>query len=407
MGSPVEKKSIENSIMHLRDYPGLNTTAVFSPGSSTGTSELTLRVTEDPFDIAFVADNYGTRSTGEARVRSDLFFYNLLGRADSLTAVILQTFDPSANIYGGLTYETPIFRHDWSMGLAYSKNSFDVTGGSVGALNLGGDTDIGTLFIKKNLKRTRRTTIDLAFDLTLKAAVLKNTPTPIEDNLSIFSLDLAVEAVDNVGAGGINQLQIRYSQGLADFLGSMDENGVSGDGTTSTRFGGSGEYAGGDFGKTMIRYQRLQRISKSNSILLRLEGQYSSDLLVSLEQLVMGGPNNVRAYPIAEFLMDKGGFGSLEWIVDLDQLFNKTGGGTNVAISAFADYASGELNDPGPGQVADADISGWGIGFSIGHTAQGGNQLSLRLDAATPISDAVPSNERDPQYYGMLSYTFR
>ena len=406
MGSPVDKTSIENSIMHLRDFPGLNTTAVFSPGSSTGSSELTLRVTEDPFDISFVADNYGTRSTGEARLRSDLNFYNIFGRADTLTAVILQTFDPSSNLYGGIAYEAPIFRHDWSLGLGYSKNSFDVTGGSVGALNLGGETDIGTMFIKKNLKRTRRSNVDLAFDLSVKEAVLTNLPTKTADNLSILSLDFALEAVDSVGAGGINQLQVRYSQGLADFLGSMDENGLSSDGSQSTRRSGSGEYAGGDFGKTIIRYQRLQRISQSNSLLLRVEGQHSSDLLVSLEQFVMGGPNSVRAYPIAEFLMDTGGFGSLEWILDLDSLFNKSGG-ANFAISAFADYASGELNDPGPGQVPDADISGWGVGFNMNHTSQGGNQFSFRIDAATPISDNIPSNDRDPQYYGMISYTFR
>ena len=102
---------------------------------------------------------------------SDLNFYNVFGRADSLTAVILQTFDPTANLYGGLAYETPIFRHDWSVGLGYSKNSFDIVTNTVAdTFNFGGETDIATLFIKKNLKRTRRSSVNLAFDLSVKAA---------------------------------------------------------------------------------------------------------------------------------------------------------------------------------------------------------------------------------------------
>ncbi len=407
MGSPVEKASIENSIMHLRDYPGLNTTAVFSPGSSTGTSELTLRVTEDPFDISFVADNHGTQSTGESRIRSDLEFHNIFGRADTLTALVLQTFDPASNTYGGIAYETPIVRHDWSLGLGYSKNSFDVTGGTVGLLDIGGDTDISNLFIKKSLKRTRRASVDLAFDLSVKSAVLENLPAPTEDNVSTLSLDLGVEAVDNLGAGGINQLQVRYSQGLADFLGSMDEFGLSSNGARSTRRGGSGDLAGGDFGKAMLRYQRLQRISQSNSLLLRVEGQETSDALVSLEQFVMGGPNSVRAYPIAEYLTDNGVFASLEWIVDLDQLSGKGGGDTDVSVSFFGDYASGELNDPSTGQDVDPDLSGGGIGFTIRHTGANGNQFSLRIDAAAPIGSDIATNGRDPQYYGAIGYSFR
>lgn len=405
MGSPIRKTSIENSIMYLRDYPGLNTTAVFSPGRTTGTSELTLRVTEDPFDIGFVVDNHGTESTGENRIRSELSFHNVFGRADTLTGVILQTFDPAANLYGGVAYETPLFRHDWSAGLAFSVNSFDVKGSQLSGLEelgITGDTNIASAFVSKNLVRTRRAAADLAFSVSTKAAELKNTGTPTEDNLAVLALDFSAESVDSFGAGGINQLQLVYSQGLADFLGSMDEFGLSSNGAASTR-----PTAGGDFGKIALRYQRLQRISESLSVLLRLEGQESSDLLVSIEQFLMGGPNSVRAYPVAEFLMDKGAFGSLEFILDLDEVFGSGSSGANYALSAFGDYASGELNNPGIGQIPDADISGWGLGFTVAHTGNTGNLFSLRFDIAKPAGEEDASNGRNPQYFGTISYSFR
>ena len=47
-------------------------------------------------------------------------------------------------------------------------------------------------------------------------------------------------------------------------------------------------------------------------MLVRLDGQWSNDLLVSLEQFPMGGPESVRAYPLSSFLTDSGYLGSLE-----------------------------------------------------------------------------------------------
>ncbi len=407
MGMPVVKSDVERSILAVRNYPGLSTSAVFSPGDALGGSRLTLRVSEDPFDFALVADNHGTESTGENRLRADLYFNNLFGAADSLTANILQTFDPAENTYGGFLYRVPFFGHENTLSLGYSRNSFEVAQGfaagvGVGGANLTGETDIVSLGFSRNLRLARRSRVDLAFDVATKDAELLNLGFDSGDKLSVVSLDLSIEAVDDFGSGGINQLQIRYSQGLADFLGSMDENG---DGQ-STRRGGSGVLAGGDFSKVLARYQRLQRISASNSLLIRVEGQFSSDLLTSLEQVVLGGPNNVRGYPIAQFLVDEAAFTSLEWIVDLNQLFGEGGGNTRVSLSFFGDYSLGVINDPLPVEVDDVDISGWGVGFSIAHTTNSGNQFLLKIEGAEPITDLDFIEEDNSQVFAQLSYTF-
>ena len=204
------------------------------------------------------------------------------------------------------------------------------------------------------------------------------------------------------GSGGINQLQIRYSQGLADFLGSMDEQG---DGI-STRRGGSGVQAGGDFSKVLARYQRLQRVSASNSLLLRVEGQFSGDLLTSLEQVVLGGPNNVRGYPIAQFLVGEAAFASLEWIVDLNQLFGEGGGNTRFSLSFFGDYSLGVINDPLPTEADDVDLGGWGVGFSIAHTTNSGNRFLLKIEGAEPITEIDFIEQESSQVFATLSYSF-
>ena len=404
LGLPVEKDEVEESILMVRNFPGLSTSAVFSPGSAVGSSMLTLRVSEDPFDVAIVADNHGTESTGRSRLRADLSWYNPFGVGDSLAVNVLQTFDPAENLYGGFEYAVPVFRPDLTMSLGFSHNTFEVASGlaagaGVDGRNLAGDTDVGYIGLGKNLRLTRRSRMDLGIDLIVKNAVLENLGRETEDNLTIASLYFTAEAVDRFGNGGINQFEIRYHQGIDDFLGSMDE---SGDGGQSTRTGGSGESAGGDFDKVTVRYQRLQRISKRNSLLIRAEAQFSSDLLTSIEQFVIGGPNSVRAYPIAEYLGDEGAFGSAEWIF---QVMDKPN--ASFAVSLFADFASGELNDPLANELADHELSGGGLGLSFTHTGDSGNQFGFRLDIATPFGDPDPSNGDDPQYYGSLFYSFR
>ena len=405
IGSPVQRTAIENSILHVRDYPGLSTSAVFSPGTDVGTSQLTLRVSEDPFDMAVIADNHGTESTGENRLRADLSWYNPFGRGDLIAITALQTFDPAENLYGGILYQTPFFRHDLILSIDLSHNAFEVAAGTAAGAgedgeNLAGDTNAGSIGLSKNLRLTRRSRMDLGFDLSMKNAVLENLPSETEDNLTVFSLNFSAEGFDGFGAGGINQFAFRYSRGIPDFLGSMSEDG---DGGQSTRTGGSGDQAGGDFDKFTLRYQRLQRISRRNSLLLRVEAQASDDLLTSLEQFVLGGPNSVRAYPIAEYLGDEGAFASLEWIIDV----GKRDSDMSFSISAYGDYGYGQLNDPLANEIDDIDLSGWGIGISIGHTGAGGNQFVVRFDVASQITDIEPSDGDDPQFYGQISYTFR
>lgn len=409
LGVPVQRSSIENSILQLRSYPGLSTSAVFSAGDAIGTSKLTLRVSEDPFDIGFVADNHGTESTGENRVRSDLFWYNPFGRADLLSINVLQTFQPAENLYGALNYQTPIFGKGMSLGLSYSNNAFEIAEGigagvAVGGGNLTGDTNIGSISLGKNLRLARRSRADLSFDLSVKNATLEGLGKETEDNLTVVSLNFSAESVDGIFAGGINQLQLRYAQGISEFLGSMSDDG---DGGQSTRTGGNGQSAGGNFGKFTLRYQRLQRISENNSLLFRAEGQHSDDLLTSLEQVVLGGPNSVRAYPIAEYLADTGAFGSVEWIIDVASAVGGGGGNNSFSISAFADYAYGRLNRPLANEIDDTDLSGWGVGLSYGRSSNSGNQFQIRVDVATPITDVLPSDGDDPQIYGQVSFTFR
>ncbi len=183
----------------------------------------------------------------------------------------------------------------------------------------------------------------------------------------------------------------------------MDELG---DGTSS-RLGGDGTAAGGDFTKVKINFQHLRRLSANNSLLLRIDGQWSDDLLVSLEQYAIGGPQNVRAYTVAEALVDTVGSATLEWIINAPGFADAATGGSRTwgeifQLSFYADYAFGETNNPRLLQEPTVDYSGYGLGLQFNVP----EKFFARFDVAWPIGNRIATNDRDPQYYFRMSYTF-
>ena len=137
------------------------------------------------------------------------------------------------------------------------------------------------------------------------------------------------------------------------------------------------------------------------------DGQFTDDILVSLEQYSIGGPRNVRAYTIAEALSDTGASATLEWIINAPGFSDKPAFGSKLwgeifQVSLYADYAYGEINNPRTSEEETVDYSGYGLGlqFNVPGT------FYARFDAASPIGSRDAINDRDPQYYFRMSYTF-
>src|SRR5690606_7049529 len=113
-------------------------------------------------------------------------------------------------------------------------------------------------------------------------------------------------------------------------------------------------------------------LSATQTLLFRVNGQYSNDMLTSLEQFVMGGPNSVRAIPTAQVLTDSGYFASLEYRVQAPffsdaPAFGGYNWGQVLGFSIFVDHAVGLVNRALPNQPDRLQVTGPGIGihFSI------------------------------------------
>jgi hemolysin activation/secretion protein len=402
----VQKDQLESALLYITDYPGVNAFGVFKPGDEVGGTNLVLNVQqEDRFEWALSGDNYGIESTGEWRAIAEAHWNNVSGVGDRLSGAILQTFDPTDSLYGSLDYRRPIKGPKNNLGIGISRNDYDI-GQQFSVLGVDGTTDKAYVNFHRSFIRSRNLNLYGLFEFNRQIAKVDQASLEAEDNLSVAVFELGFDSIDT-RYSGINQGLIAYSHGFPDFLGSMDELGNG----KSLRIDGDGNHAGGDFDKLYGRFARLQAITKNQSLLFRLEGQYTNDVLTSLEQMSIGGPNSVRAYPVNEYLYDKAFFGSVEWIInapgfsDKPAFANRTWGEI-FQVSLFYDYATGKLNNPTRYEEENTDDKTLhGVGGALQLNLPG--QVYARLDVARRTSDLEPiGNDRDTQYWLTARYEF-
>jgi len=404
LARPVRKDDMESALLYLTDYPGLSAFGVFQAGERIGTTDLVVKTQhEERFALDTTVDNQGSQFSGEYRANVGLTVNDPFGQADRLNVYGLYAFDPddsdAKGVYGGVDYRLPIFGPKNEMQLGYSHNLFEV-GQLLRELGIEGTTDIEQLSYTRMLSKTRLGDASVQVSLARKDAEFKQQgAVTARDILSVGSLGFHWGQI-GVRSRGITQVTLTYSHGFDDLFGSLTDYD-SQQGVRASRLD-----AGGNFDKVVGQVQRFQRISQNNALLLRASGQYSGDILVSLEQFSIGGPDTVRAYPSAEFLADTAGFASLEWIVNAPGFASRPAfwghtWGQILQASLFVDYATGRLNEVLAGEEDRIDLSGWGVALQLNVP----NKFFARVDVATPISSHDPSNGRDPQYFFRLGFT--
>jgi len=391
IGKAVQKDQLESSLLYLTDYPGLNAFGVFKPGDEVGGTNLVLNVQkEDRFEWALTGDNYGIDSTGQWRAIAEGHWNNVSGVGDRLTGALLQTFDPTDSLYGSLDYRRPIMGPENSIGIGVNSNDYTISQ-QFSVLGVDGTTNKAYIDYWHSFTRSRNLNLYGRLEFNRQIAKVEQPNFKTEDNLSVGVIEMGFDSIDT-RFSGINQGAIWYSHGFPDFMGSMDEDGNG----KSLRIDGDGNHVGGDFDKLNFRLARLQAMTKNQSLLFRLEGQFTNDVLTSLEQMTMGGPNSVRAYPVNEYLFDKGLFASVEWIInapgfsDKPAFANRTWGEI-FQVSLFYDYGNGKQVNPTQFEADDITLSGVGGALQLNLPGQ----FFARLDVATRTSGVKPIGDDD------------
>jgi hemolysin activation/secretion protein len=417
VGRTVRRDEITQALLNVWDYPGLRfaerkAQLTFMPGDQTGLTNLELDVSEEehPFNVVLSADNSGSDYSGVYRGRVDIDFNDLTDAADQLSVAWMNNYNPENSDFYSISYERPVFSSDLKFGVGHSGNQF-VLGQELKELEIDGFSEQSYLSLAWIAKQTFRERLMLGSRLHFKEAVTRQAGDTVAiDQLTVLDVNAGGLFSDEwpltVGGSSQTLFVATYSHGFGDFIGSMEAR----DDPDSSRQGDGGEQAGAEFDKLVLELSRRQRFFWDTLLALRLNSQYSDDLLVSLEQMSLGGPDSVRAYPTAEVLRDSGYFVSADWIFKLPFLADEMvpqwlSAGRQaswkqaLSFSLFVDHAAGQRNNPLDNEEEFSELSGAGIGLNFETPA-----LMVKMTLAKPLGDVEPSNEEDPQFFMSLQW---
>jgi len=408
---PLNNQSLEEAMLQLNDLPGLTLAGILRPGGNPGTTELVLDIKEEKkIDASLLFDNYGTEFTGKHRAWFGFNYNNPSGVGDKLGINIVRTEGPDSTVYGSLSYQYPFYipksalKEDYLVGAEYSRNSFQL-GQQLEELKIKGISDTVNIFLQKSLMRARSESIFARIGFARKNSSTEQLSYNIaKDTLSVLSLKVSSDNLLLTEAMSY-QFSLGLHQGISGLFGAMSEKGSE----DSSRVGGSGAFASGTFNKMSFNYTQFYAVNPNNSFIMRINGQISKDLLISMEQMPLGGPNSVRAYPTSEYLFDTAAFLTTEWKINLNSFYSDQYPSLNqqkekLELALFLDLAAGYLNDPLVNEVKSTNIKGYGVGLLLQNKHK--NLLTSRVDIARPIGSIRASNDQSFQIHFNMAYQF-
>ena len=398
-GDPALKEStLEKYLLGLNAIQGLKVKAVLKPGEVFGTSDLTLQTEESrTYRIAFDADNFGSRFTGEQR-------YGLTGEVGSLFVLGDRLFIRGVKSnedqnYINPSYSIPIGPYGTTFSLSYIFTEFNL-GGELAVLNAGGQASIFTMDVTHSLFQTRSSEFHLSLGGEMRNFENGLAGAPSSD-------DKLRDAY--IAAGGFfkDSLRARTFYNLRLQQG-FSESDVSD--PLNSRFQGRGDALISSFDIT--RYQSAF-IGKT-FLIMAAKGQVVSKRVLSPDQFAIGGFGSVRGYPLAEAAGDNGYFVSAELVVpfpfkvtvienprkiQLDQV---------LSLFAFLDHGKVFIKDRQPGEN-DKRLSGVGLGVRLNVPPLGVNYpgMSFSLAYGFPaFGGPDPSDGSSSTLYlnGMISF---
>jgi hemolysin activation/secretion protein len=330
---PIDLQSLEKALLILNDIPGVRAAGVLRQGSALGASELVVSLVNPPkVSSLFSMNNSLSRVLGEWNTNLNVNISNPSPTRPGLLSLGLST--SALNDYlRAVTVRYSTFVGDQGMvvsmgGLAASAK--------LGASLVGIESNSYSLGprVRYPLKRSRGVSLFIDSGLTLNHS--RTTQIDVGEIIADSSTvaDVSLAAVDLGRFNGNTEATVGISQGL-DALGSI------GPGSANASVEGYAQR----FTKLKYSASRLQGLPQDFSLQMNLQGQWSSDTLLSGEQILFGGSTLGRAYDSGAVAGDSGFGLLLELRKDMpaEKFIPRLANG-KVQFFVFTDYAEARLN---------------------------------------------------------------
>lgn len=314
--SLIDTKPLERGLLLLNEVAGVSATAAFEQGKEPETSNFKVDLVETPFITGQLStSNYGSSSTGVAQAVGVLGLNNLTGLGDQLNFNAIQSLGSS---YAVGDYGVPIGNNGLKIGVHTSYLQYQTLKDWSDVQTHGTATTIGA-HLSYALTRTplSQNTLKINFDQRSYNNIQESN-TISNYQINVLSIGLSGNLFNN-----IDRSVLTYGVTLS--AGHLSINDLTQEGQDITGPGTAGNYAKLSFNLTQKNeLSFLSDTTWSNSVY----GQLANKNLNSSEQLYLGGPYGVRAYPITQ------GGGS-QGAIFISEINYKING--NWEIGAFTD----------------------------------------------------------------------
>jgi hemolysin activation/secretion protein len=307
IGEPLNTQAIERALIILNETPGVMVSSQLEPGEKDGDTALRLQLTEPQWYQGRVeANTYGSRTTGANQGVVALNAINPLGIGDQMSINGIYS-EGSQYVQGA--YSLPGSKDGLRFGLAGTFLNYKNVSNYATTPNAGyGDAWTTGLSAAYPLIRRQGTNVNVTANYDIKGYTNKNllTQSTISAyNIKNTSLGISGNHYDSFGGGGVSSGSLTAVMGNLDILSTSQGYG------TSTAYGFN---TPSSFTKFTFAGNRNQQITSdgATTAYVAISGQFSSVNLNSAEQIYMGGPYAVRAYPVAQGGGSQGGIGTVE-----------------------------------------------------------------------------------------------
>lgn len=397
-GKPLLKSDVDTALYYDRDLPGVSVSSTFQPGEQTGDTDLVMTVREQkPLSVTLGLNNYGTELTGRYRFGADMTWNDPLGLGDKFTAGLQYAFDPHQNTFGSLGYSIPMAKvPGFYFNVGADRSELQLNNGLFAALHVKGPTEHYFGGADWKFHNTADLSLTASAQYIHETSTLSSNGLPLSDEVfNVAQLGFNLNHTDR-RFRGLDLLSVALRQALNDE--SLRPDTVAPNHARS-------------FTILKLNYTRIQFLTPTQNLFFKFAAQYTNDALAPLEQFVIGGPDSVRAYPIAEGLSDRGFYTSVEYHVDAPGFANKPSPFKGqpwrelLTFEAFVDYARGFPAG------ADYNFGGKVVTFSgigagvIFHLPRWHNLL-FRLDGSVPLGSQKDLPKNDFQIFGRFEMTF-
>jgi hemolysin activation/secretion protein len=393
-GEPYSQDALERGLLLANDLPGVQVDGVLQAGEATGTSDLELRIADQPLLSGYVgANNAGSRATGRAQANAQLALDNPGGRGDQATLGLLASEDLR---YAALGYSFPL----GSDGLRarFGLGALDYRlGDSFAALDARGRSRTATAALAYPVLRTGIDSMWVSAEAGDARYKDESLGVALRDrHVTTLPFTAWGEHGDALGGGGFNTWRIAVVPGKVRL-------GVDAPADAA------GPRTAGRSVRVPFELKRDQRVGDAGYLRVRLAGQWADSNLDSSQKFGLGGPYGVRAFPGEDGQGDAGVLLQVEWHRALAPAFDGFVFGDGGHIRQHV--------DPWPGwDTRNTGRNAYGLAAAgLGLTWSPSASLQANLTIAWPLGgnphSGVPDKNQDgssigPRGWIALAYRF-